>query len=175
MCNRISLTRKSSETRKWENGANNSGEKVLNWDDNSRNRKGKMDLIADTELIKTSGWLYSGEKERWKVIPVVFKFKILLRMNSLFCISNLYSYWANTQVFNKDVPFVFGVQTGSLHIWHKNPILELNPSLVVDLYSLYSSFNFILSCVFQEENCISESSFAHFIEIPQMNTKDGHF
>ena len=93
-----------------------------------------MDLIADTELIKTSGWLYSGEKERWKVIPVVFiKFKILLRMSSIFCISNLYSYWANIQVFNKDVPFVFGVQTGSLQIWHKNPILELNPSLAVDL------------------------------------------
>ena len=93
-----------------------------------------MDLTADTELIKTSGWFYSGEKERWKVIPVVFiKFKILLSINSLFCISNLYSYWTNTQVFNKDVPFVFGVQTGSLHIWHKNPILELNPSLVVDL------------------------------------------
>lgn len=28
---------------------------------------------------------------------------------------------------------MFGVQTGSLHIWHENPILELNPSLVVDL------------------------------------------
>lgn len=51
------------------------------------------------------------------MIPVVFiKFKILLSINSLFCISNLYSYWTNTQVFNKDVPFVFGVQTGSLHI-----------------------------------------------------------
>ena len=29
--------------------------------------------------------------------------------------------------------FVFGVKTGSLHIWHKSRILELNPSLVVDL------------------------------------------
>lgn len=58
-----------------------------------------MGLIADTELIKTNG---SGEKERWKVMPVVFiRFKILLRINSLFCISNLYYYWTNTQVFNR--------------------------------------------------------------------------